>query len=105
MRRYRVVASPQFRRDLRKLDAETHQRILNRLEQLETDPAASRQLAAVKSGTWRVRVGDYRIRYDIEGDGLSELVPQADRDVRSHPEPGDVPRRARSGHPGDRART
>lgn len=26
------------------------------------------KLASIKIGKWRIRIGDYRIRYDIEGD-------------------------------------
>ena len=81
MRRYRVVASSRFRRDLDKLDPETHRRIVKRLELLETDPTAGRQLVAVRIGQWRVRVGDYRIRYDIEGDQVLLYRVRHRRDV------------------------
>ena len=65
--RYHPVFSPQFRRDLKALDAETHRRVLQAVEQLAANPARGKKLSGVAVGQWRVRVGDYRIRYDIEG--------------------------------------
>lgn len=68
MARYHLIISNRFRRDLRRLDATTHRRILDMLERLQEDPRQGSQLTGVAIGAWRVRVGDYRIRYDIEGD-------------------------------------
>jgi len=44
-----------------------NRRVLHALEQLEANPARGKKLAGVVIGQWRVRVGDYRIRYDIKG--------------------------------------
>ncbi len=67
MPRYRLLISPRFRRDLRKLDAESHRRILDAIVQLQENPFQGKKLTGVEVGQWRLRVGDYRIRYDIEG--------------------------------------
>ena len=64
---YNLVISNRFRRDLRRLDADTHRRVIEALEELQEDPYRGRQLTDVRIGQWRIRVGDYRIRYDIEG--------------------------------------
>ena len=64
---YHLVFSPQFRRDLKALDVETHRHVLRAVEQLAANPARGKKLGGVAIGQWRVRVGDYRIRYDIEG--------------------------------------
>jgi mRNA interferase RelE/StbE len=64
---YDLVISNRFRRDLRRLDADTHRRVIEALEELQEDPYRGRQLTDVRIGQWRIRVGDYRIRYDIEG--------------------------------------
>jgi mRNA interferase RelE/StbE len=64
---YELVISNRFRRDLRRLDAETHRRILSALEALQQNPYQGNRLTNVRIGQWRMRVGDYRIRYDIEG--------------------------------------
>ena len=68
MGRYRLVIANRFRRDLKKLDAITHRRVIEALEALEERPHEGTKLVGVDVGQWRLRVGDYRIRYDIEGD-------------------------------------
>jgi mRNA interferase RelE/StbE len=65
--RYELVISNRFRRDLRRLDAQLHRRVLVALDALQTNPYQGQQLTGVQIGQWRIRVGDYRIRYDIEG--------------------------------------
>jgi mRNA interferase RelE/StbE len=65
--RFQLVISNRFRRDLRRLDAALHRRVLDAIEQLQEDPYQGSQLTSVRIGRWRMRVGDYRIRYDIEG--------------------------------------
>jgi mRNA interferase RelE/StbE len=66
--RFQLVISNHFRRDLRRLDAAIHRRVLEAIVQLEEDPYQGSQLTNVRIGQWRMRVGDYRIRYDVEGD-------------------------------------
>jgi mRNA interferase RelE/StbE len=68
--RYQLVISNRFRRDLRRLDTDIHSRVLEALEALQEDPYQGRRLTDVQIGQWRIRVGDYRIRYDIEGDRI-----------------------------------
>jgi mRNA interferase RelE/StbE len=65
--RYELVISNRFRRDLRRLDAQVHRRVLAALDELQANPYQGQQLTEVQIGQWRIRVGDYRIRYDIEG--------------------------------------
>jgi mRNA interferase RelE/StbE len=65
--RFQLVISNRFRRDLRRLDAALHRRVLEAIEHLQEDPYQGSQLTNVRIGQWRMRVGDYRIRYDIEG--------------------------------------
>ena len=65
---YQVVHTPTFRRSFDKLDALTQRRVLQALHILEDDPYVGLKLKEKKIGQWRLRVGDYRIRYDIEGD-------------------------------------
>jgi mRNA interferase RelE/StbE len=66
--RYHLIISNRFRRDLRGLDAPVPRRVLEALERLQENPRSGSRLTNVTIGAWRVRVGDYRIRYDIEGD-------------------------------------
>jgi mRNA interferase RelE/StbE len=65
--RFQLVISNRFRRDLRRLDAALHRRVLEAIEPLQENPYQGSQLTNVRIGQWRIRVGDYRIRYDIEG--------------------------------------
>ena len=57
--RYRLAFSPQFRRDLKALDVETHRRVLRAVEQLAEHPARGKKFAGVAVGQWCVRVDDY----------------------------------------------
>ena len=68
MPRYTLVIARRFRQDLRRLDAQIHRRVLEVLERLQEDPSQGTRLTNVAIGQWRIRVGDYRIRYDIEGE-------------------------------------
>ena len=40
-----------------------HRRVLEVLEALQENPQQGSQLTNVPIGKWRIRVGDYRIRY------------------------------------------
>jgi addiction module RelE/StbE family toxin len=63
---YELRFSPQFRKDLQRLDSALHRRILDALGKLRDTPYQGRKLAGVGVGKWRIRIGDYRVRYDIE---------------------------------------
>jgi mRNA interferase RelE/StbE len=79
--RYTLVISNRFRRDLRRLDAQVHRRVLAALEALQADPYQGQQLTDVQIGQWRMRVGDHRIRYDIEGDRVLLYRVRHRRDI------------------------
>jgi mRNA interferase RelE/StbE len=70
MPRYSLVIARRFRQDLRRLNAQMHRRVLEVLERLQEDPFQGQRLTNVAIGQWRIRVGDYRIRYDIEGEQI-----------------------------------
>ncbi len=62
-----------FLDDVRKLDPPVQQRILKAIEgKLLVDPFkhARKLVGKTGPGRWRFRVGDYRIRFDIEGRAL-----------------------------------
>jgi len=68
--RYQLRPSSGFIRDFKKLPAGIQHQILKALKEIERDPYTGRnikKLSSLKIGIWRRRVGDYRIRYDIEG--------------------------------------
>lgn len=63
---YQVVVERSAEKDLKRLSAETQSRVVAALRSLAKNPrpAGSRKLAGMKSD-WRIRVGDYRIIYEI----------------------------------------
>jgi mRNA interferase RelE/StbE len=81
MSRYQLVISNRFRRDLRRLPALAHRRVLEALAALEQNPYEGTQLTNVALGAWRIRVGDYRIRYDIEGNQVLLYRVRHRRDI------------------------
>ncbi len=68
---YRVVATARFQRDLQGLDSRIQGRILRSISsKLAPDPfKVGKKLRGVRvgEGQWKFRVGDYRIRFDVEG--------------------------------------
>jgi len=65
---YTIVSTARFEKDFRHLNRQTQERVLVALENLQQEPyAPARKLTGVKIGQYRIRVGGYRIRYDIEG--------------------------------------
>ncbi len=68
---YRVLATARFQRDPQGLDFKIQDRILRSISsKLAPDPLEfGRKLYGVNvgEGQWKFRVGDYRIRFDIEG--------------------------------------
>ena len=77
--RYRVIVLPGFEREVRRLRTRfprVYTNLLRAIELLETDPynlegqAHLRKLVDVPAGEgqFRLRLGDYRLRYDVVGD-------------------------------------
>ena len=63
---YRVIVERSAEKDLRRLSFEVRLRVADALRSLANDlrPAGSRKLAGTKHD-WRIRVGDYRVIYEI----------------------------------------
>lgn len=66
MPEYKIVLTKTYLRDSKKLDANIIRRIIKSLETLKTNPYQGKKLISAEIGKWRLRVGNYRIRYDIE---------------------------------------
>jgi mRNA interferase RelE/StbE len=66
---------PAVRREFRGLDSVTRERILRALIELETHPRppGAKKLAG-REDLWRIRVGDYRIVYELHDRILLVLV-------------------------------
>lgn len=76
MTHYRMVFAGSSKKDIDKLDQVTRQRIANKLQYFleQEDPLVyARQLVHSKIGSYRFRIGHYRVVFDIEGDTLQVL--------------------------------
>jgi mRNA interferase RelE/StbE len=64
----RAVIRPAARRDIENLDRDIASRVEKAIDALEQDPRppGCRLLRDRASRSWRVRVGDWRILYDID---------------------------------------
>jgi len=64
---YRLIVKPSAEKDVERLPRPVQRRVLHRLTRIEADPRApgSVKLAGAKT-TYRVRVGDWRIVYEID---------------------------------------
>ena len=64
---YRVLLERAVEKDLGRLPAEVHDRVVAAMQKLAANPRppGCRKLAGHKND-WRIRVGDYRIIYEIE---------------------------------------
>jgi mRNA interferase RelE/StbE len=63
---YRVIVERSAEKDLRRLPLDVRLRVADALRSLANDPrpVGSRKLAGTKHD-WRIRVGDYRVIYEI----------------------------------------
>ncbi len=72
---YSIVFKPRARRDLAKLEKTIAERIARAIDGLATQPRPNGcKKLADEDGLWRIRVGDYRIVYQIEDDRLRVLI-------------------------------
>ena len=70
-KKYSVIVSPRVYKDLRKVDPKIAKKIIKAIEEdIQVDPYCGEKLVSLKVGQWKYRIGDYRIRYDIEGDEI-----------------------------------
>jgi mRNA interferase RelE/StbE len=72
---YEIAFQPSVEKDLRKLSVENCDRILVRIEALANEPFPP-QVVKLKGteGLYRIRVGDYRIVYEIDSDSNCILI-------------------------------
>ena len=74
MRSYRVVFPKSVQKELDRLPGDVLRRILARLAQLETVPRPADVKKLKGRDAWRMRVGDYRVSYEIQDRQLQILV-------------------------------
>ena len=72
---YRIEVTPRARKDLRALPKKERQRIAEQIDALKTDPRPTgcKKLKG-REDFYRIRVGDYRVVYQIEDEVLLILI-------------------------------
>jgi mRNA interferase RelE/StbE len=60
------VITPPARRDLRRLDRPIKQRVVDALDYLVANPKAGDIRKLAGSDDWRLRVGDWRVRFNFD---------------------------------------
>lgn len=82
--KYALLATKRFRKQLGDLDNATKNRVKEALKELKTDPFTSRANVDIKHlknmfpKKYRLRVGDYRIFFHVDGADI-KLLKIADR--------------------------
>ncbi len=72
---YQVELAPAAKRQIRKLDTTNRKRILDALEKLSADPRPSGVVKLTgEEDLYRIRVGTYRVIYDIQDPALTVLL-------------------------------
>ena len=80
-KQYRLVPTRTFLKGIEKLDKQTQKRIAEALQALKDNPFHGKKLTNKTTGTWRIRVGDYRIRYDIENEEVILYLVRHRKDI------------------------
>ena len=65
--KYQLVPTKTFLKDLKRVDPKLEKKISKLLDSLLKNPFQGKKLTAIEIGKFRFRIGDYRIRYDVEG--------------------------------------
>lgn len=71
---YKILLSPKANNFLKKLDKKDKERIENKLRDLREDSELGKPLTGKLSGLWSLRIGDYRVLYQIKDNELVILV-------------------------------
>jgi len=66
---YRVVVTRRALKDLKKIDKETQYKIAAKLKEYAKEPLKyARKLINPRIGTYRFRIGEYRVIFDIDNE-------------------------------------
>lgn len=72
--RYRVILPKSVQKELDRLPDDTVRRILTRLAELEVQPRPVDVKKLKGRNAWRIRMGDYRVIYEIHDRELQILL-------------------------------
>lgn len=81
---YNLIPSKVFLKDLKKLPNEVKPKVEKALLGLKKDPHSGKnikKLANVDVGSWRLRIGDFRLRYDVIGQDIHLHIIRHRKDV------------------------
>lgn len=68
---YRIVLTQRALKDLENIDKEMQSRIAAKLKEYDEDPLKhARKLIHPSIGTYRLRIGDYRVIFDINHENI-----------------------------------
>ncbi len=71
---FEVRIDKNARNFINKLDGSVQKRIIKKLDELSVNPEIGKPLTANLSGLWRLRIGDYRVIYQIRKLELVVLI-------------------------------
>lgn len=74
---YSIVVTDKAEKDLDDLPKDVALRIVSKLKQLAEDPLSIKSKKLTGSSFYRIRVGDYRVLYEIENEELIITVIKA----------------------------
>jgi mRNA interferase RelE/StbE len=74
MTTYKIVFAKSAQKELRKLPTEVSLRIAKTLQKLADNPRRGSVRPMIGTTSWRLRVGDYRVVYDIHDKEFTVLV-------------------------------
>jgi mRNA interferase RelE/StbE len=72
--RFQVILPKSVQKELNRLPDDIADRILTRLTGLETNPRPSDVKKLKGRAAWRIRIGDYRVIYEIHDRPLQVIV-------------------------------
>lgn len=71
---YRIIFEKQAINFFKKLDKSLQERIGKKIEKLKENPKIGIPLVGNLSGLWKLRIGDYRVTYQIRHNELVVLL-------------------------------
>lgn len=83
-KKYRLIPSKVFLKDLEKLPSDIRPKVEKALLELKKDPHSPRnikKLTNVEAGAYRLRIGDFRLRYDVTGNDIQLHIIRHRKDV------------------------
>lgn len=83
-RKFLLVPTKTFLKNLKKIDPKLKRRVAKALDNLQENPFQGKKLTAIEIGKWRIRIGDYRIRYDVEDNLIVLYTIHHRKDIYKH---------------------